>query len=122
MLDSVLFLDDRSTSGAFNLANKYTELVAKKGKYPIKYRVYHTIYITNVVTLFLPFVNTVVDPCENDASISKVALQNQVYTITAAAKDYQIPAYVVSPVWCDITYTYTVNSILGGAAVSFNAE
>ena len=49
-------------------------------------------------------------------------MQNQVYTITAAAKDYQTPAYVVSPVWCDITYTYTVDSISGSAAVSFNAE
>ena len=113
MLDSVLFLDERSTHGAFNLACKQTELVAKKGKYPIKYRVYHTIYTTNVVTLAVPFVITIVDPCENDASISKVTLQNQVYTITAAAKDYQIPAFVVSPVWCDITYTYTVNSISG---------
>ena len=122
MLDSVLFLDDRSTAGAFNLASKYNELVARKGKYPIKYRVYHTIYITNVVTLSVPFVITVVDPCENDASISKVALQNQMYTITAAPKDYQIPTFVVSPVWCDITYTYTVNSISDSAAVSFNAE
>jgi len=75
-LDSVIFLDDRTTLDAYNLTIKYTELVEKKGKYPIKYRVYHTLYPTNVVTLSVPFVITIIDPCEDDASIKKVALQN----------------------------------------------
>ena len=68
-LDSDIFLDDRTTSGAYNLASKYTEVVGKKGTYPIKYRVYHTLYPTNVVTLTDPFIITIIDPCENDASI-----------------------------------------------------
>ena len=38
------------------------------------------------------------------------------------AKNYAIPIYVVSPVWCDITYTYTVVSTDGGNAVSFNDD
>ena len=75
-LDSVIFSDDRTTLGAYNLTIKYTELVEKKGKYPIKYRVYHTLYPTNVVTLSVPFVITIIDPCEDDASIHMVALQN----------------------------------------------
>ena len=68
-LDSDIFLDDRTTPGAYNLTSKYTEVVEKKGKYPIKYRVYHTLYKTNIVTLSVPFVITIIDPCENDASI-----------------------------------------------------
>jgi len=75
-LDSAIFLDDRTTSGAYKLASKYTELVEKKGQYPIKYRVYHTSYPTNVVTLSVPFVITIIDPCEDDASIHMVDLQN----------------------------------------------
>ena len=43
-LDSVIFLDDRTTAGAYTLATKYTEDVAKANDYPIKYRVYHTNY------------------------------------------------------------------------------
>ena len=75
-LDSAIFLDDRTTLGAYNLASKYTELVEKKGKYPIKYRVYHTFYPTNVVTSTDPFIITIIDPCENNASIHMVDLQN----------------------------------------------
>ena len=51
VLDSVIFLDERLTPGAFNLASKYTEDPAKKNSYPVKYRVYHTLYGGNIVTL-----------------------------------------------------------------------
>ena len=69
-LDSVIFLDDRTTSGSFNLASLYTELVDKKGKYPIKYRVYYTLYPANVVTLANPFTIVIADPCEAPVSVT----------------------------------------------------
>mgnify|MGYP000911651394 FL=1 len=41
-LDTEIFLDDRSNLGAYNLASRVTDVVAKADEYPIKYRVYHT--------------------------------------------------------------------------------
>ena len=74
-LDSDIFSDDRTTAGAFNLASKYTEMVGKKGTYPIKYRVYHTLYPTNVVTLTDPFTITIIDPCDKPVSVTPVPLE-----------------------------------------------
>ena len=73
-LDSDIFADERATTGAFNLASKYTELVGKKGTYPIKYRVYHTPYPNNVVTLTDPFTITIIDPCDKPVSVTFAAL------------------------------------------------
>ena len=50
--------------GAFNLKTLQTADVGVKGIYPIKYRVYHTIYSGNVVQIADPFIITIVDPCE----------------------------------------------------------
>ena len=43
-LDTDIFLDDRTTPGAFQFSSLYSEVVAKADVYPIKYRVYHTLY------------------------------------------------------------------------------
>ena len=43
-LDPDILLDDRA---AFNLVSLSTDDVLKKGSYPLKYRVYHTIYASN---------------------------------------------------------------------------
>ena len=42
-LDTDIFLDDR-TVDAFQFTSLYSEVVAKADVYPIKYRVYHTLY------------------------------------------------------------------------------
>ena len=76
-LDSAIFLDDRTIPGSFNLASLYTELVVKKGTYPIKYRVYHTLYPENVVTLADPFTIVIADPCEAPVSVTGSILTNQ---------------------------------------------
>lgn len=73
-LDTAIFLDDRTTPGAFNLASLYTEDIDKKGKYPIKYRVYHTSYVSNIVTLDVPFTITIADPCEAPLSVTASTL------------------------------------------------
>ena len=83
-MDTSIFLDDRTTPGAFNLASIYTEDVLKKGSYPIKYRVYHTLYPTNIVTLATPFTVQIMDPCDAPVSVTASALTNQEYTITDA--------------------------------------
>ena len=49
-------------------------MVGKKGTYPIKYRVYHTLYLTNVVTLTDPFTITIIDPCDKPVSVTFAAL------------------------------------------------
>ena len=84
-LDTEIFIDDRVTPGSFNLASLYTENVLFADTYPIKYRVYHTVYNTNIVTLVDPFTITIIDPCDKPASLTASSLVNQEYTITDAA-------------------------------------
>ena len=120
-LDSVIFSDDRTSAGAFNLASRYTDLVIKKGVYPIKYRVYHSLYPANVVTLADPLTITIIDPCDNPVSVTPALLVEQTYTITQTSFSYQAPVYVASPTWCAITYTYSITAVAGGAALSFDA-
>ena len=84
-LDTDLFLDDRTNNGSYNLASIITDNVSKKGMYPIKYRVYHSNYIANIVTIANPFTVEIIDPCENDALIISSTLINQEYTITDTA-------------------------------------
>ena len=112
-LDSDIFADDRTTAGAFNLASEYTEMVGKKGTYPIKYRVYHTSYLTNVVTLTDPFTITIADPCEAPVGVNSSILTAQEYTITENSASYIIPGYTANPAWCAITYSYTISDING---------
>ena len=119
-LDSVIFLDDRVTSGAYNLASKYTELVGKKETYPIKYRVYYTLYSTNIVTLIDPFTITIIDPCDNPVSVTPSTISAQEYTITQPSFSYQVPVYVSNPTWCAIIYTYSITDSAGSAALTFD--
>ena len=68
---AAVFDDIRTTPNAFSYASKNIQDVALKGDYPIKYRAYHTNYAAdnNIVELDTAFVITVVDPCEDRASI-----------------------------------------------------
>ena len=54
----------------------------KKGLYPIKYRVYHSNYPTNIVTQEDPFIVEIIDPCDNPAQLTASVLTDQEYTIT----------------------------------------
>jgi hypothetical protein len=107
-------LDDRTTPGSYNLASKYTELVGKKGTYPILYSVHHSVYATNVVTVTAPFVVTIIDPCDEPVSVTALNLTAQEYTITDKdAVSYIVPVYTVDPAWCAITYTYSITDQSG---------
>ena len=75
-LDTDIFLDDRTNAVDFNLASLYTEDTTKKGTYAIKYRVYHTRYTTNIVTLQDPFTVSIGDPCDLPKSISDQGVTN----------------------------------------------
>ena len=122
-LDSVIFLDDRTTSDSFNLASLYTELVDKKGKYPITYRVYHTLYRANVVTLTNPFTIIIADPCEAPVSVTASILTDQQYTITDnSAVPYVFPVFTANPAWCAIKYNYTITDLSGDAILTFNGD
>ena len=121
-LDPDIFLDDRSNPGAFNFASRYTEDVSKANIYPIKYKVYHTLYDQNFVILADPFIITIIDPCEKPVGLAASTLSAQEYTITDNAKTYQIPEFTSDPVWCDITYTYSITDLAGDEAVSFNDD
>ena len=121
-LNAEIFLDDRTTASAFNLAVKPTEDTAKANEYPIKYRVYHTNYSPNIVTLAIPFVITTSDPCDKPVGLTESAFENQEYTITDDAKTYQIPVFTPDPSWCTITYSHSVTDTAISAAVAFNND
>ena len=122
-LDTDILLDDRTTTGAFNLASIYTEDVLKPGQYPIKYRVYHTTYTGNVVTSADPFSITIADPCDAPVSVVASTLSNQEYTITDDdASPYTVPIYTADPAWCAIRYTYTITDVSGDAVLTFNDD
>ena len=69
-----------------------------------------------------PFVISIGDPCDVPFSLTASNLVNQEYTITAAVKNYQVPVFTSDPVWCEITYSYTITNLAGDAAVSFNND
>ena len=75
-----------------------------------------------MVTLADPFVITVIDPCDKPVSLTASTLAVQEYTITDDPKTYQVDAYTSDPAWCEITYTYSVDAVAGGSAVTFNAD
>ena len=81
-LDTEIFLDDRTNAGAFNLASLETEDILKAGSYPIKYRVYHTLYTSNIVILNDPFVISIGDPCDLPINLTASDVSDQEYTIT----------------------------------------
>ena len=101
---STVFDDDRT---AFSFASIYTEDTTLKGEYFISYDVYHTNYDTNKVTVDVPFLITVIDPCDEPVSVMPSTLENQEYTITDNANlPYVFDVYTADPLWCAITYTY----------------
>ena len=73
-LDTDLFLDDRTNTGSYNLASIIIDDISKKGMYPIKYRVYHSNYQSNIVTLEEPFTLEIIDPCDDIVRLTASAL------------------------------------------------
>ena len=104
------------------MVSKYTEDVAKANLYPIKYKVYHTFYPGNIVTLADPFVVTIIDPCDKPQSLTAPRVLAQEYTITDDPKTYQVPVFTPVPAWCAITYSYSVADPSGDAVITFDND
>ena len=118
-LDTDIF-DDVRVPNDFKI--KYSEDVTKDGVYPISYRAYHTNYSSNAEEKRTAFTITIIDPCDEPISVTASTLANQEYTITQSNLDYQVPPYVASPTWCEITYSYSIMGPAGDAALTFNAS
>jgi len=114
LISTGLFLDETATSGTLSLLAKesdYENLVYAPGVYIVT--------ITGTAsnsqnsakkTRTATFKITLVDPCDPPASLSKPAIVNQVYTITDDNADpYTHPEFVVSPLYCPVTYQYNVS-------------
>ena len=115
-LDAALFKDYRDVSGnIFKVL--YTQDVTKVGVYTITYKVKYTNYSTNFIVQTVPFVVTVIDPCDKPVSVTASGLTDQFYTITQSAFDYKMPVYTANPSWCAISYTYTITDLTGDAAI-----
>ena len=100
----------------------YNEDINDVGVYPIKYRVFPSKYPVNSIESPKPFNITIVDPCSPPKSLTAPILKDYVYTITDIASSYQIPEFVVIPVWCNIAYTYTIVNPAGAKAVAFDSD
>ena len=46
------------------------------------------------------------DPCDPPISLTKVAFENQRYTLTDTGQSYTHPDFSISPDYCPIDYTY----------------
>ena len=99
---------------------KYNEEPTLKGSYAFKYKTYYTNYPANFVELQNAIILTIIDPCDEPVAVIPSSLTDQEYTITQAAFDYEIPAYTADPLWCSITYTYTISAIEGDAIVTLD--
>ena len=65
---------------------------------------------------------TIIDPCDAPVSLVPSTLTDQEYTITQNEDSYQVPAFDADPIWCDITYSYSVSDPSGDKAIiSFDA-
>ena len=118
-LDSDLFGDVRDAAGSNTFTVLYTEDVQKAAVYPISYRTYHTQYPDNYKEVTTAFTVTVIDPCDEPIRVTPSALVDQEYTITQNLFEYQIPVYTADPLWCVITYTYTITDTAGDEALTF---
>jgi len=112
--DTSLFTD---TGSSFKI--NYTENVLAAGKYYLTYKVKYNSYpLYNVQAV--PFVITIVDPCDNPVGVTPSTLSAQEYTITQTSFTYQVPVFVSNPTWCAITYSYTISNEAGDSALSFD--
>ena len=120
-LDGALFDDDRSTAPNNFFRTLYNEDENLASSYPIRYRVFHTNYDTNVAEQMDAFTINIITDCSNPVFITESAPVDQEYTITDTAKTYQIPAFTWAPPFCPITYSHTVMSPAADSAISFDS-
>ena len=64
----------------------------------------------------------ILDPCDEPVSLYASFLSDQRYTISQKAFDYDMPAFVSDPAWCDIEYSYTVTATEGDNALAFDSS
>ena len=65
---------------------------------------------------------TIVDPCDAPVDVIPSVLSDMEYTITQAFYEYQIGSYTADPAWCDISYSYSISTVEGDVAVTFDAN
>jgi len=117
----VLFAETRQANDPQIFTVLRTDLVAKKGIYPLKYRARYEYYSSNSVESE-KFTITVTDRCDEQAIVTASAVTNQAYTITDTLKKYVVPAFTITPTWCAIVYTFDVTNASGTSVISFNSD
>ena len=70
----------------------------------------------------MPFTIHVVNPCQEPESLQAMPLVDQTYTITDTEFEYQIPAFVVTPEFCDIEYSIKADDTEALRSFIFNAN
>ena len=121
-LDTNIFEDRRDMSTQNELIVKYNEDTSIKGSYAIKYKTYFTNYPDNFRELQNAIIMTIVNPCDAPVDVIPSVLSDMEYTITQAFFEYQIASYTADPAWCDISYSYSISTAQGDAAVTFDAN
>ena len=60
------------------------------------------------------FTITLVDPCNPPASVVASSVADQEYTITDTSRDYKVADFIVTPSFCQVDYTVTIDPICDG--------
>ena len=107
-LDPFLFAVDTVTAPSNYFRTLENGDESTDGPYPIRYRVYHTNYPTNVVEQQFPFTITIVRSCANPQTLVPSVLVNQEYTVTDVPVPYVVPAFIYTPTYCDLIYSFSV--------------
>ena len=121
-IESSLFSDDRNSTPINEFRTLTNTDTSLKGSYAMSYRVYHTLYPSNVASQTDLFTITVVNACDNPVSLQEMSLTDQTYTITDTAFSYTVPLFIAQPSYCDITYTVAVTDPSGSAVFLFDAN
>ena len=121
-IDTALFQDDRSTAPNNFFRTLQITDETTDGPYPIRYRVYHSNYPSNVVEQPFPFTITIVRSCDNPQTLDAPTFTDQEYTITETAKTYTVPAFTYTPTFCDLVYSFSVSAPEGQFAINFNSD
>ena len=104
-------MDQATSTVTWNFnSGDYTNRDVPPGTYTFTYQVAAG---TGSETFTIDLVVT--DPCDPPTSLTKVALENQSYTLTDNDKFYTHPDFSISPDYCPVDYSYDATTIVDGS-------
>ena len=96
---------------------RYTENKSFQGLYLFRFKTYYDESPDNFFEIDEPFKVGIINPCESPRSLKlpDLLLNDLVlnYTLMTSSIEFTFPEFIPDPIWCEVQYTYQVNSIKG---------